>query len=204
MYSWVQSFPPESAGLGAKVTARTADDLQGVTSRDVQEVYGCLHILSGFENAITSDSSEAWAHLDEAADIAASLGEPQQYGELVAGINGNWFGPTQVEVWRVAVAAELGDIAAAETVAQRIDLDALPVPNRWVYFWTDMARSLAAGGKDREAMQALVKAERAAPQHFRLNPVARNLVHTLIERARRRAVAEEFVALARTLGLYPI
>lgn len=57
---------------------------------------------------------------------------------------------------------------------------------------------------DREAMHALAQAERAAPQHFRFNPVARNLVHTLIERARRRAVATEFASLARSLGIHPI
>jgi hypothetical protein len=73
--------------------------------------------------------------------------------------------------------------------------------NRWVYYWTDLARALAAGGQDRQAMHALARAERSAPQHFRFNPVVRDLVATLIQRARRRAVGEEMLSLAHKLGL---
>jgi transcriptional regulator with XRE-family HTH domain len=201
LYSLVQAFPVESAQLGQRLIERTADELQSTPGRDAQEIYGCLHILAGFEAAVAVHPDEAAAHLDEAADVAAALGEPQRRGELSAGINGNWFGPPQVDVWRVAVAAELGDAAAAIDVARRIDLQALPVPNRHVYYWTDMARALAAGGEDREAMHALAKAERAAPQHFRWNPVVRDLCQTLIARARRRAVTGELATLARTLGI---
>jgi transcriptional regulator with XRE-family HTH domain len=203
-YSWVQAFPPESADLGARVAARSADELQGTPGRAAREIYGCLHILSGFEAAVALRPDQAWRHLDEAADVAAALGEPERTGRLTAGVNGNWFSSAQVQVWRVAVAAELGETSAALAVADRIDLGELPVPNRWVYFWTDLARALAAGGKDREAMHALAKAERAAPQHFRFNPVVRNLVHSLIERARRRAVAQGFASLARSLGIHPV
>src|SRR5262249_33212500 len=112
---------------------------------------------------------------------------------------------TNVELWRMAVAAELVDTAAALNVAKHIDLDALPVPNRHVYFYIDLARALAVDGKrDWEAMHALADAERAAPQHFRFHPVAHNLVTSLISRAKRRAIGQEMEALARRLGIEPI
>ncbi|MGH3646571.1 MAG: helix-turn-helix domain-containing protein [Micromonosporaceae bacterium] len=202
-YSLVQAFPTQNADLGARVMAAMASDLEGTIGGGL-EVYGCTHILAGFTAAIALRADDAAAHLDEAAEVARSLGEPEPYSRLSAGFNGNWFGPTQIEVWRVAVAAELGDAGAAVKVAKRIDLDALPVPNRHTYYWIDMARALAAGGKDREAMHALGKAERAAPQHFRFSMVATNLVTTLIARAKRRAVAEELATLARKLGIDPI
>jgi transcriptional regulator with XRE-family HTH domain len=201
IYSLVQAFPVESAALGARMIERTADELQGASLRGAQEVYGCLHILAGFESAVALRPENAAAHLDEAADIARSLGEPERTGDLSAGFNGNWFGPTQVEYWRVAVAAELGDDAEAVRISERIDLDAVPVPNRWVYYWTDLARALAAGGHDRDAMHALARAERSAPQHFRFNPVVADLVATLIQRARRRAIGEEMQSLAHKLGI---
>jgi hypothetical protein len=204
MYSWVQSFPPENADLGRRVSVRAADDLQSATGRGAREVYGCLHILSAFEAAVGLRAADADAHLSEAEDVAHSLGEPDAYATLSAGFNGNWFGPTQVDYWRVAVAAELGDAAGAIAVSERIDLQAVPIPNRWVYYWTDLARALAAGGKDREAMHALANAERSAPQHFRFNPIVRTLITTMIQRAKRRAVAGEMAALARKLGLNPI
>ncbi len=203
-YNWVQAFPPENADLGARLIERAADDLQGNPDRGAQEVYGCLHILAGFQAAIATKDERAWAHLAEAMDVARSLGEPEPYAPLSAGFNGNWFGPTQVEYWRVAVAAELGDAGQAIDVSQRIDLQAVPVPNRWVYYWTDLARALAAGNKNVEAMHALANAERAAPQHFRFNPLAHNLVTTLIYRAKRQAIGTEMEALAHKLGIEPV
>jgi transcriptional regulator with XRE-family HTH domain len=203
-YSWVQAFPPESAHLGTRVTTRAAAALQGLPDRGAQEVYGCLHILAAFYAAIANRADDATGHLAEAQDIARSLGEPSPYGSLSAGFNANWFGPTQVEYWRVAVAAELGDAGSALVVSERIDLSVVPVPNRWVYYWTDMARALAAGGKDREAMHALARAERAAPQHFRFNPVVRDLMSTILLRAKRRAVEGEMTALAHKLGIEPV
>lgn len=203
-YSLVQSFPIESAPLGYQLIIQATDALAESGERGGQEVYGCLHLLAGFQAAIALRDDDAAAHLDEAAGMARTLGEPQRHRPLSAGWNGNWFGPAQVQVWRVAVAAELGDTAAATAVATGIDLSALPVPNRHVYYWIDLARALAAGGLDMDAMRALGKAERAAPQHFRFARVAQDLVTTLISRARRRAVGAELAALARKLGIDPM
>lgn len=205
LYSWIVSFPPENAELGARMAARAASDLQGVPGRPAEEVYGHLHLMCALQAAITSRPVNAWEHLGEAADVATSLGQPELYGPNLAGFNGQWFGPTNLDVWRVAIAAELGEPSAALDVARRIDLGTMPVPNRLVYYWIDLARALAADGqRDRDAMHALAQAERSAPQHFRFNPVVRNLVGSLIRRAKRRAVAAEFATLARNLGLDPL
>lgn len=203
-YIWVQSFPPESSALGARVAMKAADELQGSPDPEAQQVYGHLHLMSALTAAVSLRPDDARAHLREAEDLAQALGEPERTGPIAAGFNGNWFGPTNVAFWRMAVAAELGDVGGAVSINDRIDLAAMPVPSRWVYYWTDLARALASGGRDREALHALSKAERAAPQHFRFNPAVRELVHTLITRAKRRAVAGELTGLARTLGLDPL
>jgi len=203
-YSWVQSFPPESAALGAKIAQRAADELQGVPDGEALQVYGHLRLMSAMAAAVSLRGDEARAHLAEAEQLAATLGEPERIGELAAGFNGNWFGPTNVAFWRLAVAVEMGDLGDALAVSKRIDLDAMPVPSRLVYYWTDLARALAAGGRDHDALHALSRAERAAPLHFRFNPAVRDLVHTLINRAKRRAIAGELTNLARTLGLDPL
>jgi transcriptional regulator with XRE-family HTH domain len=204
IYSLAQAFPVESAELGAATITRAADDLQQVADRGAQEVYGCLHILASNLHASAGNAESAAAHLDEAAAVAVTLGEPQRRSMMSAGFNGNWFGETQVEVWRVAAAAELGDAGAAVAVAERVDLSTLPVPNRHVFYWIDLARALAAGDRDREALHALGHAERSAPQHFRFSPISRNLVGTLVSRAKRRAVAGEMLTLANKLGLNPL
>ncbi len=203
-YTWVQTFPVESAALGMRVATRAAADLQGSSGRGALQVYGHLRLMSAMSAAVTMRPDDAREHLVEAERLAVHLGEPEPTAPFTAGFNGNWFGPTNVAFWRVAVAAELGDLADALRVRDRIDLAAMPVPNRWVYFWTDLARALAGEGRDREALYALGRAERAAPQHFRFNPAVRDLVHTLLTRAKRRAVGGDLTALARTLGLDPL
>lgn len=204
VYSYVQAFPPEQATLGVKLVNRAADGLQGYTDRESREMYGCLHVLAAFWAAIAQQGDAAHAHLDEAASVAEQLGEPVVYGPLSAGFNANWFGPTQVAIWRIAVAAELGDAAEAVAVSQRVNLAALPLPNRHVYYFLDLARALAAAGHsstDVQALQNLARAERAAPQHVRANPVSRELAGTLIRRIQRRAVGADMIAMARRLGL---
>ncbi len=200
-FSWAVFMAPESAALAARVAARTANELQGIAERAAQETYGLLHLTCALQAAVAARTVDASAHLTEAANVARALGEPLPSGPLTGGFGGQWFGPTNVDYWGVAIAAELGDDVTARSVAARINLAAVEVPIRHVYFWTDLARALAAGGQDREAMLTLAKAERAAPQHFRANPVVRDLVHTLIHRAKRRAVAGEMHTLARRLGI---
>lgn len=195
--SSVQAFPPESAPLGQRLAERVADEVQGVDA----EVYGNLHLIAGLQAAVANRASEAWAHLDEATDVAQHLGEPQRCGKLTAGAAGLWFGPTNVDYWRVGVAAELGDAGQALAVAGRIDTSLVPVPNRHVYYHGDMARALAAERRDEQAMLSLVRAERVAPLHFRLSPVARDLAASLVQRARRRAVGGDFATLVHSLGL---
>jgi transcriptional regulator with XRE-family HTH domain len=204
-YSLTQSLPPENAALGAKLTARAADALQGDADRAALETYGRLHLASALSAAVAKRADDAGAHLDEATDVARTLGEPEQYGALSAGFMASWFGPTQVDFWRADIAAELGDPGTVLTVAERVDLAAVPCPNRHVYLHTDVARALAADGKrDREAMHALARAERCAPQHFRLSPVSKNMVGVLVNRAKRHAIGEEMISLARRLGLDPL
>lgn len=206
-YSWVQAFPAENAALGARLVTKAADLLQGLTStedRGAQEVYGCLHILAAHQEAIAQRPAAAKAHLDEAATVASALGEPQRSGPMSAGFNGNWFGPAQIQVWRMACAAELGDTSTAMTVAAGMDLTQIPLPNRHVYYWTDLARVLADDGQDEAAMRALAAAETSAPQHFRFSPTVRDLLATIVMRARRRAVTPQMADLARKVGVQAI
>jgi transcriptional regulator with XRE-family HTH domain len=204
-YCLAWAFPPKSAAVGIQLAGHAAHELQSSADSRALDVYGRLHLFAALHAAVALRPDDANSHLDEAAALARSLGEPDRESSLTAGFAGSWFGPTNVELWRMAVAAELADAGTALNVAKRIDLDALPVPNRHVFFYIDMARALAADGKrDRDAMHALANAERAAPQHFRFYPVARNLVTSLIYRAKRQAVGEEMEALARRLGIEPI
>ena len=65
-----------------------------------------------------------------------------------------------------------------------------------------MGRALAHSGKtDREALVALINAERAAPVPFSVNPLIRDSITAMMYRARRRAVPDDLRILARRAGI---
>jgi hypothetical protein len=129
-----------------------------------------------------SDATTATDHLDEAGRIALSTGERNGLRQH--------FGPTNVNVWRIAIGAELGQgPEAAERVAREpIDLNILSSKDRTAALHFDLARSWAQaeGDRDSEAVRQLDAADRIAPTRIRNDPIARDLVLTLDRRARRR------------------
>ena len=85
---------------------RALDDAQPLTTiRDGDtlgaETFGLLHLMGAHFAAWNSDVAGAVDHLEEAARIAALTGERNGLRQH--------FGPTNVNVWRVAIGAELGE-----------------------------------------------------------------------------------------------
>ncbi len=166
---------------------RALDDAQPLTTiRDGDtlgaETFGLLHLMGAHFAARNSDVAGAVDHLDEAARIAALTGERNGLRQH--------FGPTNVNVWRVAIGAELGEgPAAAERVEREpIDVETLGSKDRIAALHFDLARSWAQaeGDRDNEAIRHLDAADRIAPTRIRNDPIARDLVLTLDRRARRR------------------
>lgn len=166
---------------------RALDDAQQLTTvRDGDtlgaETFGLLHLMGAHFAARGSDTVAAADHLDEAARVAMLTGERNGLQQH--------FGPTNVNVWRVAIGAELGQgPAAAERVEREpIDLDALGSKDRIAALHFDLARSWAQaeGDRDNEVIRHLDTADRIAPARIRNDPIARDLVVILDRRARRQ------------------
>ncbi len=142
---------------------RALDDAQPLTTiRDGDtlgaETFGLLHLMGAHFAAWNSDVAGAVDHLEEAARIAALTGERNGLRQH--------FGPTNVNVWRVAIGAELGEGPAAAERVEREPIDVETLGN--------------------EAIRHLDAADRIAPSRIRNDPIARDLVLTLDRRARRR------------------
>ena len=122
--------------------------------------------------------------LNEAGRIALSTGERNGLRQH--------FGPTNVNVWRIAIGAELGQGPAVAERAERepIDLNVLGSKDRTAALHFDLARSWAQaeGDRDSEAVRHLDAADRIAPTRIRKSndAIARDLVLTLDRRARHR------------------
>jgi transcriptional regulator with XRE-family HTH domain len=146
------------------------------------EMLGMMHLAQAQRAARDKQNDDAHAHLAEAGEIAARIGE----------CNGMrmHFGPTNVAVWRLAVGIEMGEGGRAYELATRMPLDVatLNSPERSSALYFDLARALVQDGpnRDAEAIRHLDTADRIAPQRIRNDPIARDLVLTMARRAPRR------------------
>jgi uncharacterized protein (DUF2236 family) len=106
------------------------------------------------------------------------------------GYDGNhcWtaFGPTNVAIHAVSVAAELGDAGEAVRLAHRVNPADLPagLVSRRAQLHLDLAWAYTQHRRDAEAIVQLLDAERIAPQLIRFHPVVRETVSDLVGRSR--------------------
>jgi hypothetical protein len=144
--------------------------------------------------AAASRPAEVDAALDQASELAERTGQGNAY----------WmgFGPTNVGLWRMAVALESGDHEQAATVAESIHPDQHPSTERRATYWLDYGRALAGmRGKADDAIRALRTAETLHPTRVRRNPFARETVAELTRRARRDAGGRELRGMAYRMGI---
>lgn len=183
----------------AGILDRTIDELEPVadpTAADpiLAELYGMLHLTASLHHAKRGDSSRAHGHLDEAVQLAGRTGERNSLRMH--------FGPTNAALWRLSSAVELeeGAQAAEQFGAVEIAASTLP-PARLGAMHADLARALAqeGGPRDWDAVRHLDEADRIAPVRMRHDPVARELVASLDNRARLRTW--ELQSLRHRFGL---
>jgi hypothetical protein len=123
------------------------------------------------------DRAGATEFLAEAAVIAQRLGADR---------NDFWtvFGPTNVGIHRASVSVELGDAGRAVEQSRAIDPSHLPSLERRAHHLLDLAQGYGQWRKDHQALDALLHAERLAPQEVQ-QPVVQRLVVELLHRERR-------------------
>lgn len=176
-----------------KLAEQSADLLQP-DDGPAGQVYGMLHLSAALQSAVTGQTDNARAHLDEAAETASRTGDG-----TFAGLN---FGPRNVGVWRVALALELGEPGRVPELARDVEVAAIPSAGRQATFYGDVGRGLATiRGRETQAIEALRRAERLAPQRIRTSPFVRETITDLMRRARRDAGGRELRGMAYRMGL---
>lgn len=166
----------EQVAVSAAMSMRGSDP-QSLTWR------GALTLISAIIAARRNDAAEAGDRLDHADDLARLLGADRNIGWTA-------FGPTNVQIHRMAAAVALNDPGSALATAERLDITALPVGlnGRQAQFHLDSAWAHAQLGEDPQAVIHLLDTERVAPELVRANPNARALIQDLLARERRRMV----------------
>ncbi|AVT34833.1 XRE family transcriptional regulator [Plantactinospora sp. BC1] len=198
-FACTQSLPMEAPELAARVADRALGNLQATAAdRDVRQVLGQLHLAAAFTSAVAGRQDDARSHLAEANREAAGLGDPDDG----MGFNECGFGPTNIGLWQMSIAAESGEHGRVIELARTVRPDRLRASIRHQSYWLDLGRALADSGRtDREALVAFIRAERAAPGPFAMNPIARDSVVAMVRRAQRRSVSDDLRVLARRFGI---
>jgi transcriptional regulator with XRE-family HTH domain len=201
-FGYILALPVEAAAVASKVSQRSLTELQRVAAEpEARQMLGQIHLSAALASATAKRVDEAQAHLAAAESEALSLGEPCDG----VGFFGSFFGPLNVHLWKMTLLTELGEHRRVLELAEGVPVDSIPIANRRQSYHMDRGRALAHSGKqDKEALIALAQAERAAPAPFRLNPMTRDVVSTMITRAKRKAVAEDLAAMATRLGISPV
>jgi len=141
-------------------------------------IYGALLQTCAVVAARRGDRPRANEFLTEATTTAQRLGEDR---------NDFWtvFGPTNVGIHRASVSVELGDAGRVVEQARAIDPSQLPSLERRTHHLLDLAQGYGQWRKDHQALDALLHAERLAPQEVHRQPAVHRLVAELLHRERR-------------------
>ncbi|MFG1953512.1 helix-turn-helix domain-containing protein [Micromonospora sp. NPDC048830] len=198
-FAYTQSLPIESALVAARAADRSLAELQANAADErVRQMLGQLHLSAALTSTVSGRPDVARDHLSEAAREAATLGDPSDG----AGFNGCGFGPTNVKLWEMSIAAEQGEHGRVIELSRTVRPQVLAASIRQQSYWLDLGRALAESGRrDAEALSAFVRAEQAAPAPFALNPLARDAVVAIAQRAKRRAIPNDLRLLAGRMGI---
>ena len=165
------------------------------SSRIALETYGMLHLAAGLSAAAVKKPDLAFHHLGEALRVADETGDHSDAWSA--------FGPTNANIWGVAIAMEYGDYDEAIKQSRSVNPDKLVHRERKAIFAADTGRVLAhLGGRQRdEAVERLKEAERIAPQRIRNNPAVRETVTYLLNQQMRMAPGAELRGMASRMGV---
>jgi transcriptional regulator with XRE-family HTH domain len=184
-----------SFGRGIALAGRAVDELRPYAGRlGGAEMLGSLQLLCAYTSRAGKhlDDSRAWA--SEAAELAGRTGETTTMGL--------YFGPTNVNIWRIGIEVDGDEPGRAAEIARVTDPATIPAGFRQVFYYADTARALSRlRGQDREAVRFLLTAERIAPQHVHTSALAQETTRSLLERARRESGGTELRGLGERMGV---
>jgi hypothetical protein len=153
---------------------------------------GTLHLVGAMTAARMRDRPSARAHLDQAHHAADALGSDA---------NHLWtaFGPTNVAIHEVAVAAELGDYQRAAVLGEPINVAPMPM-ERQVRHRLEVARALHFQDRHPDSLSLVLQAEAKAPDQVRRHYLTHALLHERIRNGKTAASAS-LHGLARRAGV---
>jgi transcriptional regulator with XRE-family HTH domain len=142
-------------------------------------VYGAL-LLQG---------SMAAARIGDMATVRDLLAGAEEAASYIGGDENHYwtsFGPTNVQLHRVATAVEMGEGRLAIDVHESMDIEAFGalMPERRAHHYLDVARGYALVGEVEKASEMLLEGDRLASAEIRCRPLAREVLSDILRRTR--------------------
>lgn len=182
------AFLTMGRSANAEVVALDATGGLSRTAPEHLSVYGALLNTAAVAAARQQRGAAALQLLDEAEGVAERVG---------SGRNDYWtaFGSANVAIHRVSVAVEVGEASRALAAARAIDHRQLPL-ERQAHLLINLAEAHDQLSEIERSVEALLEAERLAPEEVRYQPAA----GLLIERLLRQRPGADVLGLAARVG----
>jgi transcriptional regulator with XRE-family HTH domain len=178
-----------------RVATDAAEALGDVGDDDTLTWYGMLHLHAALSEAALGHSDTVAAHMAEAAAAATRVASDRWLQELT---------PTNVGIWRVAIALENGEPDQAPQYARRIDKSRIRGVDRRAHLHIDTGRGLYAAGQTDEAVREFLRADDLAPQKVRSRSWVLELVSQMVRDASQRGGTDELRVLAARCHIDPL
>jgi hypothetical protein len=154
--------------------------------------YGILHLAAAISAAQSDEDGRAWA-LHRVADEAART-PGVAYDPWTA------FSRSNVDIYGLAISAELGRADDVVEYSNRLDISDMPSVERRTAALINTARGFVRRGDDEAAVLVLLDAERTSQEEVRDSTLVRELLRELVYRDRARA-RPHVRGLAQRVGL---
>lgn len=177
-----------------RLAAEAADQLGDTGGDAALGWYVMLHLHAGLSAATVDHSDTAIAHHHEAAQAATRVTSDPWHMEPQ---------PSNVGIWRVAIALENGEPAQAPVFARKVDRSSVHTKQRLSHLHIHAGRGAYAAGDTTAAVRHFLEADAVSPSELRTRPVVKELVGQMVRDARRRGSAE-LRDLATRVGVDPL
>jgi transcriptional regulator with XRE-family HTH domain len=164
----------------------------GAADAPTWSTWGNLHLKGALIAARSGKPDAAWDHHREAQTAADHVGVDRDDYRLC-------FGPTNVAIWGVGLAVELGDGTTAVQRAENLRIPSTTQRERAGHHYIDLARGYLQHGDKQQSLRSLYTARKLAPQQTRYHPMVHETLHALA-RAERRST-DTLRSLATWVGI---
>jgi transcriptional regulator with XRE-family HTH domain len=195
--AWDRAHAATGMGLynrALAIASRAATELEPhYGTEDAPEMLGQLYMLQAYSLYALGRKDDALDRVAGAEKIASRTGDSPALRLK--------FGPTNITFWRISMEADGDSPGRAVELARITNPAAIESIARQAAFYADTARALARTGADDAAIRMMATAYRLAPQRTGRNPLAKETVRGLLERATRGRGRSELHSLAERMGI---